>query len=317
MGETAFDTLKAIFGGTFIEKATDLMTSLLDALKTVFETQSVRGMLTIFISVSITLLTLYLFIEIANRVTTEQLTFERLILILVKFFAAFFILANIQQIVTVSFNISVAVYEMVENSVKDSLGDGNSYGGLKFFPEVNSDPSKFPDEFSEEIEEKFEKANYGDGIMDYVHNMSPFFTCLLFKLFSFVANVACFLVVIGNAVSLIVRTVFAPIGMVQLMEDGSKSAGIRYLKKFLADGLTLAAILAVLYAVSRLQGGLIAATIPSGWNNELRITEDVLDGILNLGAMGSGIGLMVLALQLAAVGAMFKASQIANDIVGV
>lgn len=130
MGELAFDTLKAIFGGTFIEKATDLMTSLLDALKTVFESQSVRGMLTIFISVSITLLTLYLFIEIANRVTTEQLTFERLILILVKFFAAFFILANIQQIITVSFDISVAVYEMVENSVKDSLGDGNSYGGL-------------------------------------------------------------------------------------------------------------------------------------------------------------------------------------------
>ena len=134
---------------------------------------------------------------------------------------------------------------------------------------------------------------------------------------SFVANIACYLVVIGNAISLITRTIFAPIGMVQLMEDGSKSAGVWYLKKFLADGLTLAAILAVLYAVSLLQGGLIAATIPEDWNNTLSITEPVLDGILNLGAMGSGVGLMMAAIQLAAVGAMFKASQIANDIVGV
>nr|WP_317428884.1 hypothetical protein [uncultured Blautia sp.] len=317
MGEIAFDTLKAIFGGTFIEKTTRLMTSLLDALKKLFAAQSVKGMLTIFISISITLLTLYLFIEVANRATTEQLTFERLILILVKFFAAFVILANIQQIITVSFDISVGVYETVETSVSESLKDGNSYGGLKFFPEVNDDPTKFPEKFTEEIKKKFEEANYGDGIMDFVHNMSPFFTSLLFKMCSFVANIACYLVVIGNAISLITRTIFAPIGMVQLMEDGSKSAGVRYLKKFLADGLTLAAILAVLYAVSLLQGGLIAATIPEDWNNTLSITEPVLDGILNLGAMGSGVGLMMAAIQLAAVGAMFKASQIANDIVGV
>ena len=83
MGELVFETLKSIFGGTFIDKATELMTSLLEILKTVFSSQSVTNMLTIFISVSITVLTLYLFIEVANRATTEQLTFERLILILV------------------------------------------------------------------------------------------------------------------------------------------------------------------------------------------------------------------------------------------
>lgn len=98
-----------------------------------------------------------------------------------------------------------------------------------------------------------------------------------------------------------------------MFEDGSKSAGIRYLKKFLADGLTLAAILGVLYAVSRLQGGVITASIPDAWNNNLTANADVLDTVLNL----KGPGLSILALQLAGVGAMFKASQIANDIVGV
>ncbi|MFQ7273385.1 MAG: hypothetical protein ACLRPE_12660 [Blautia producta] len=317
MGELVFETLKSIFGGTFIDKATELMTSLLEILKTVFSSQSVTNMLTIFISVSITVLTLYLFIEVANRATTEQLTFERLILILVKFFAAFIILANIKELIIILFDVSVAVYDMVQNAVADSLSDGNNYGGLQFFPGENATPDVFPESFTDELKDAFDEAKYGDGIMSYVNNMSPFFTCMLFKLFTMLTNIGCFLVVIGNAISLIVRTIFAPIGLVQLMEDGSKSAGIRYLKKFLADGLTLAAILGVLYAVSRLQGGLISATIPAEWNNTLSASEEVLDALLNLGTFGGGVGIMVLALQLAGIGAMFKASQIANDIVGV
>ena len=36
MGELAFETLKSIFGGTFIDKATELITYLLEILKTVF-----------------------------------------------------------------------------------------------------------------------------------------------------------------------------------------------------------------------------------------------------------------------------------------
>ena len=41
MGKLAFETLKSIFGGTFIENSTKLMTSLITALKEVFTTESV------------------------------------------------------------------------------------------------------------------------------------------------------------------------------------------------------------------------------------------------------------------------------------
>lgn len=314
MGKLAFETLGFIFGGTFIERSTSLMKTLINALKEVFQTQTVNNMLAIFISVSITLLTLYLFIEVANRATTEQLTLERLILILVKFFASFVILANIQQIITVSFDISMAVYDTVETSVSKKLGEENSYGGLQFFPEVNSNPDEYPSKYTDEIKDKFKEAGYKDGNTSYIKNMSSFFTCLLFKMIMMVVNVASYLIVVGNAISLIARTVFAPIGMIQLMEDGSKSAGVRYLKKFLADGITLAVILVVLYAVSLLQGNIVVASIPKSWHNELKITTTVLDSILNI---KSGLGLMLLSVQLAAVGAMFKASQIANDVVGV
>lgn len=313
MGKVAFEALESIFGGTFIDNATELMSMLLNVLKTAFSSESVSNMLTIFISVSATVLTLYLFIEVANRATTEQLTMERLIIILVKFFAAFVILVNIKELIMVLFDIDVAIYDMVQAATKDALEEGSSFGGLKFFPGINPDPSQFPSTFAGDLKKAFEDAGYGEGIMSYVNNMSSFFTCMLLKLFTTVINIACYLVVIGNAISLIVRTIFAPLGIVQMFEDGSKSAGIRYLKKFLADGLTLAAILGVLYAVSRLQGGVITASIPDAWNNNLTANADVLDTVLNL----KGPGLSILALQLAGVGAMFKASQIANDIVGV
>ena len=76
-GKVAFEALESIFGGTFIDNATELMSMLLNVLKTAFSSESVSNMLTIFISVSATVLTLYLFIEVANRATTEQLTMER------------------------------------------------------------------------------------------------------------------------------------------------------------------------------------------------------------------------------------------------
>lgn len=101
MGKVAFEALESIFGGTFIDNATELMSMLLNVLKTAFSSESVSNMLTIFISVSATVLTLYLFIEVANRATTEQLTMERLIIILVKFFAAFVILVNIKELIMV------------------------------------------------------------------------------------------------------------------------------------------------------------------------------------------------------------------------
>lgn len=314
MGKLAFETLKSIFGGTFIENSTKLMTSLIAALKEVFTTESVSGILTIFISISVTLLTLFLFIEIANKATTEQLTLERLIMILVKFFAACIIIANIFDIIMFSFNISMAVYETVEVSVKDSFKGENNFGDLKFFPEQNKNPEKFPEKY-DTVKKAFEQEGYGESVLSIIGNMSAFITCLLFKMCTFVINCGSFLIIIGNAISLIVRTVFAPIALTQLMEDGSKSAGIRYLKKFLADGLTLAAILAVLYATSRLQASLISVSIPADWHNTISATS--LDTILNLGVLGGGIGIMLIALQLASVGAMFKASQIANDIVGI
>ena len=312
MGKTAYNTLNLIFGGTFIKEVTDALMRLLSSLKTIFSTSSIDTMLNVFISIAGTLLVLYLFIEIASKATTEMLTFERLMIILLKTFAAMIILINLKELIILLFNLAIAVYDMVENTVSDSIADTN-FGGLKFFPDIKGhDPSVFPESFSV-VEKAFDKAGYGSGIGDFIDHFSEFIYCNLFNLFAIVAKCASYLIVIGNAISLIVRALFAPLGVVQMFDDGAKSAGVRYFKKFLAEGLTLAAILGVLYATSLLQGNVMASFIPDAWNNQLLAQGDAIDLILGF----KGPGIPVLAIQLAAIGAMFKSSQIANDIVGV
>lgn len=315
MGKTAFNTLSAIFGGTFIKEVTDFLSKLLNSLKSIFSASSVETMLNIFIAISATLLILYLFIEIASKATTEMLTFERLMIILLKMFAAMIILMNLKELIVLLFDLAMAVYDTVQAGVADNLKDSN-FGGLQFFPDISGhDPSKFPESFKT-VEKAFEDIGYSSSIGSFLKHIPEFLFCTIFNLFSFVVKCASYLIVIGNAVLLITRALFAPLGVVQLFDDGAKSAGVRYFKKFLAEGLTLAAILGVLYATSIIQGNIMASFIPSAWNNQIVANADVLDALLTV-SLTNGPSIPILAIQLAAVGAMFKAQQVANDIVGV
>lgn len=60
----------------------------------------------------------------------------------------------------------------------------------------------------------------------------------------------------------------------------------------------------------------MASFIPGAWNNQIVANADVLDALLTV-SLTNGPSIPILAIQLAAVGAMFKAQQVANDIVGV
>lgn len=312
MGKTAYNALNSIFGGTFITEVTEFLSKLLNALKTIFSSTSIDTILNVFISIAATLLVLYLFIEIASKATTEMITFERLMIILLKTFAAMIILMNLRELIMLLFNLAIGVYDMVDNAVSKNI-DNTNFGGIKFFPDIKGhDPSVFPESFSV-VEKAFDKAGYGSGLWDFLSHLPEFLFCTLYYLFDLIVKCASYLIVIGNAISLIVRALFAPLGVVQMFDDGAKSAGVKYFKKFLAEGLTLAAILGVLYATSLLQGNIMISFIPDAWNNQILAQADILDKLLNI----TGPGVTVLAIQLAAVGAMFKSSQIANDIVGV
>ena len=105
-----------------------------------------------------------------------------------------------------------------------------------------------------------------------------------------------------------------PIALTQCFEDGQRSAGIRYLKKFAAQALTFMVIIIILYAVSKLQGALLPQLLQGLYKgNTLDINNDNFKEIIG----NWKVLISIVVVQFAAVGAMLKGSQIANDIMGV
>ena len=142
-----------------------------------------------------------------------------------------------------------------------------------------------------------------------IKHISEFIPLLLVNLVFFVAKAAAYLITVSNAIMVIVRAVLAPLGIVQLFDDGQRSNGIRYLKKFVGEALTFAAIVGILYAASLLQGQLIASVVSDSLGGELSV--DNIADVLNLSTL-----VPIVIIQLSAAGAIMKATQLSNDIVG-
>ena len=126
---------------------------------------------------------------------------------------------------------------------------------------------------------------------------------------TFIARIAAYFLAIGNAIMLIARTAFCPLGIVQLFDDGQRSSGIRYLKKLVAEALTFAVIVGILYGASLLQAKLMDYVLGDTLNGVISVAA--IPDIFEIGHLAG-----IIIIQLAAVGGMFKAGQLANEIVG-
>ena len=110
---------------------------------------------------------------------------------------------------------------------------------------------------------------------------------------------------------IIVRVIFAPIGIVQLFDEGQRSAGIRYLKKFLAEALTFAVIVGVLFASAKLQNSIVLSISGDTMRNGI-LSGDNLKDVLD----GPKLLIWINAINLASAGAIMRSGQLANDIIG-
>lgn len=127
-------------------------------------------------------------------------------------------------------------------------------------------------------------------------------------LISRLCYVVAYVIAVGRSIELIVRAIFSPIGVANLFEDGTRSSGFRYLKKFAACALQLGAIAVILYAANALCNSLISS-LSEGY---MTITKDNLLDVLGSTALWS-----MSAIQLAVIGITLKAQSICNDILGV
>lgn len=299
MAELFFNAAGLLYGGTSITEIQGFISQILDALTTVFTDASIKQIIDIFLGIGVSLLTVFLYIDILDKATKDMITLEKLIMIFIKYFLAIMILINLPDLIVTLFNLAKGLYDM--------LGEKASFNSLniEYYPGHNPNTAVYP-EWSEDLQKAFKEAGIKNGISALWKNFLALITTILVILVMWVGKIAGYFVVAGNALSLIARVLFAPLGVVQCFDEGLRSSGIRYLKKIVADALTFAVILGIMYAMSRIQVAILGGT-----GKIERITPD---NVLSLLSIKYCIGAIVL--QLSAVGAMMKASQIANDVVG-
>lgn len=122
-------------------------------------------------------------------------------------------------------------------------------------------------------------------------------TCELFFpwVISIIISGAAKFCVYQAALEIGVRKIFVPLAVADIYQDGLRSPGVRYLKKFLAAFLKIAICAAI---------GLVIGAA----------TTIDLSGIESVGVFEHLFG--ILAVSAAGVGFMFKGGEVANDIVG-
>ena len=305
MPELIFDTLEMLFAGGLIDSITDFLGNVMTAMGSIYTKGAVSGMINIFLAIAGSLMTIFLFVDVMDKASKDMITLERLVLIFIKYFLAMLILIYLKEIIVTLFDLATGIYEMAKDGLTNN---GSAFSGLEYFPDDgNSDPSVWP--AFEDVANAFEDAGYEEGVSAVIRNLGIMIFCFITMAFMFIARIAAYFIAVGNAIMLIARTTFSPLGVVQLFDEGQRSSGIRYLKKLLAEALTFAAIVGILYGASLLQANLLDAVL-----------GDVLNGAVSVSAIEEIFKAQNLAcviiIQLAAVGGMFKAGQLANEIVG-
>lgn len=292
-----------IFGGGMIVDISDFLEQVITATQDLFS-NNISVLVTTFSVIAGSLMIIFLYVDLTSNATKELLTLDRLILTFIKYFIAMVILIYLPEILNSLFELTKGIYDLAcEKFTYDNL----DYG-IRFFPnDGNSNSSVFPD--FETIKDALSDAGYSNKVTAVIKHISEFIPLLLVNLVFFVAKAAAYLITVSNAIMVLARAVFSPIGIVQLFDEGQRSNGIRYLKKFAGDALTFAAIVGILYAASLLQGQLIASVVSENLGGVLSV--DNISDVLNLSTL-----VPIVIIQLSAAGAILKAAQLSNDIVG-
>ncbi|MCC2254572.1 hypothetical protein LKD70_09105 [Ruminococcus sp. CLA-AA-H200] len=306
MGSTIFDALSVLFAGSLITDVADFIGTIMDALREIFTMSQIGGFIDIFLAIGAACMTIFLYVDLSGRFSREMLSFEQLVLVLIRYVIAMIVLIYLKEIIIFLFQLVSGLYDIAVESM--NAGTGNPYSSvLEFFPDDgNSDPSVWP--AYSEVQDAFE-SEFESSIGSYLEHMGLFLLSFVIKFFGWLAKAVAYLIAISSAIALIARAIMSPIGVVQLFDEGTRSAGILYLKKFVREGLTFFAMLIILYASSLIQANVILVLVPS--------IGDALT-VANASEMLSGsVAIAAIAIQLSTIGAMFKAGQISGDVVGV
>lgn len=182
------------------------------------------------------LIVLYFLLDVIEKSTHEQMSIEHFFRSSIKLVVAVFFIENSLEILEALLNFSNAL----TNEITSRVGSID-----------------FTDGFGESVLESY----YRD--IDNASGITGVFLCIGFVLqlilpfvVIWVCSLVTTLVVWSRAIEIGVRGALAPLGMADLFTEGTKGAGFRYLKKYLAVLLQGAIIMLILFCYQAINAGL-------------------------------------------------------------
>ena len=298
------DAFESIIGTGYIEDITSFFEILINGLRTYFADGSdLSTTLDILRAVGASLMIIYFFIAISDCIQKDILSFDKFVVFIIRLFVGFMVILYLKEIIGGFFQLSAGIYKLI--SV------GNTGQNQLAIP----------------AEEYFEEAlKWNDGfIKNFFGHLGTILMMLIINIVGWFGKFAIMMFAISNALMLLARVIFAPVGVAQCFDEGSRSAGIKYLKLLLADMLTYATIIGLLWATNKFSNILLlgvynsmaeaSASLPTaGVISAIPISQPaVLDELVH-NTMFIGCAF---AIRLAVIGGISKANQLAKEIVGV
>lgn len=353
MQEFVYDEFTSIFGSGLIERTASFMDKVVSALNSLFPLSGTGVMNTacaMLSAIAGSLIIIFYFMDMYSQVSRDLLSLDILVKSFIKLLLCFMLVLYCKEITVNLFNVCGNVYGMVKENTIAGTNDATKGVPIKFwgmttlpdydkelkrpikvkYTETTTDYSDLnygAGEVQQKTETKtaeaktmrdvFENRSYGlfgANVKGSLKAVSKAMILFIPWLVSYISALLAYLVCISNAIFLIAYAFYMPIALAQCFDDGQRSTGIIYLKKFIAQGLTFAVIIIILWAVQKLQGALLPQLINfgQGAGKTVNINNDNFFKVIkNVPAL-----LSIVVTQFAAVGAMLKASQIARDMIG-
>lgn len=303
MDEFIYNALASVFGGGLTGAVSKWMTELFTALQNIMKNGMMDTAMNLFAVIACSLLILYFYQDLAAQASRDMITLEKLVSAFVKMILAFALLICLKDIIIMLVDMGEALFIWMKDDSVKNVFSATATGELKFKFGSGAATDYFP--AYDDVKSEFEDQ-YG-GITKTAKNIGLALNLLIPSILTWIIKLVGYFVCTSNAVMLLIKSVFSPVAVVQCFEDGTKSAGIRYLKSLAADAITMGVMIVILYLCSALTSSLLANV----YTKIGTLTFDNVKEVVNWENM-----LYLIVPNLAAIGAMIGAGKVAKEIVG-
>lgn len=327
--DALYTAFQGFFGdSTYISDMTDFMKLMVNIVTEITTDKNVGSWLSMFCGGAVSLLILYFYIELSSQASADLLTFEKLVVNFMKLIVAVSILVCLKPILVNIVGLFAKVFYLLDDKAKNGGWTGHSDSSITYFGKDTFISLPQGEKIKKLNDGK--SSNYGDGDKAYwkhvyteidkyfyedvgfIEKAGAMIMAFMVQVLQLISKITVFLFLISNAVTLVARLIFSPIAIANLFDGGARSSGVRYIKKLAASMLTFAVIVGMLWAVQQVQAAVVIhAMTKAGFSD--------LNGKAMAYFFSSGIGNLaaIMAAQAVMIAGSAKASQIANDVLGV